>query len=844
MLLRTTVPIIFTCIGALTAYALYLGSQEKRVNKPDLEIFYTEAISASEESASVAKGAASSTHSKTVQKKNRPPSFDNQQDGVAKDNVLMAAFIESKLKQLDKDKTASAISTPDSISASKQVANKNIAQQKPQSAKAPSESHFLGKEAPAPKFVSPSEKFKPYSKKTHVSEKQRIAYDAKMTLHLKKMLSYSVNAADAVKIKKAMKLSDKGKFAKAWEIADTIENKVGQKLVKWDRLTKEPGAFQLATLQTFWRKNPDWPDLDNLREAAEEKLLILPQSINKKYFDVETPITSTGMVAKANLLYKTGKKKVAISLIRDIWHRKSLTRETEKAIISRYKTHLTSQDHRRRVDNFLYRGKSTYVASALKAARYLSKVERRKVNVRAAGLRRLRKVGKMIDKLSNKDKLDAGILFTRIQFARRRKRDQQAWDLFKKVNYSNAQELGVPDAWWKERRLHVRRALDEKKYKIAYRIAKNHGPLSINHLNEARFMAGWIALRYLRNPKAAYKHFKDLNNSADGPRSTSRSKYWMGRTALALGQKKKARAYFKKGARFFNTYYGQLSRQSLKPKATQIYIPLPPKPSAKDIAIFYRRDAVKAVMIAHKLGLRPMVKKFLGRLRYQIIAPGELMLLAHLAKRIEHNQQLVRVGKLAMFKGIEAGHYAYPVHAIPRFKPLRSLPEKAFYYAIARQESEFNKTIVSPAGAEGLLQIMPTTARYVAKQHKVKYRRAKLRNAPSYNVALGTAYIADRIDDFNGSYIKTIAAYNAGQGRVRQWVKRYGNPVNVGVDPIDWVERIPFTETRNYVKKVLANIQIYRSRLGKGKHALKLRKDLYRSRWDAHVASQPLVHTN
>ncbi len=171
------------------------------------------------------------------------------------------------------------------------------------------------------------------------------------------------------------------------------------------------------------------------------------------------------------------------------------------------------------------------------------------------------------------------------------------------------------------------------------------------------------------------------------------------------------------------------------------------------------------------------------------------------------------------------------------------MPEKAFSFAIARQESEFNTKIKSHVGARGVMQVMPATAKLIARRYKIKYSQKKLSNDPAYNVSLGAIYITERLREASGSYIKTIAGYNAGPGRVRQWVRKFGDPSR-NVDPIDWIERIPFHETRTYVKKVLANMQVYRALLGNPKIALQLRKDLYRSRKDKHKAAKPLIASN
>lgn len=883
MLFRTIVPVFFTCVGAATAFALYMGTQERNAlqKSEQRQVLYAHTSQTKQEqsafkeddikTAAITVEASDSIPPKATTLETQPEtseqSLETEKNLKIQDNSLASqvrasqarakpqevkSFIQAQVQSLEKSSQ-----TPPPQAQSQNIEKKTPAEttsaKEKQAPKGTSEKQKAKQKVsvkrpryhvPKPEFAVINNSKTLYKKENAVTSDERKAFDATMDGHLEKLLAFKLSEADQKHVKDALKLYKQRKYSQAWALAEKASDPTAQKLIKWYRYKDEPDFFKLSQLQKFWLQNPDWPELDKLRAAAENIILLSSTETKQDYFKEEEPITTNGLIAQANMLKASGRGKEALGIIRKIWHTKNLSRDAEKTILRKYKKDLTAKDHRKRVDTFLYRGRTSFVPAALRATKHLSAAERKKIDVRVAGLRKQRKVGGMIDRLSKKDKLDMGVLFARIQFARRRDRDQQAWDFFKLVKHDDADLIGSPDAWWKERRLHVRNALEQKKYKTAYRLAKNHGPLSVNPLNEARFLSGWIALRYLKKPKVAYQHFTDLKSSADGPRSTSRAKYWLGRAALAMKQDQKAQTYFSSGARFFNTFYGQLSQQSLNPKQHQIYLPLPPAPTQEDVDVFYKRDAVRAVLIAHQLGDETLRKRLLHHLRFRITEPGELMLLAHLAKKIQANQDVVRIGKLAMFRGINAAHYAYPVHAIPDFKPLRSMPEPAFYYAIARQESEFNATIISPAGARGLLQIMPSTARYIAKQHKVKYQKAKLLNSPSYNAKLGTAYIGDRLDDFNGSYIKTIAGYNAGQGRVRQWVRKFGNPASSNIDPIDWIERIPFTETRNYVKKVLSNIQVYRSRLGKAEQALYLRRDIYRSRRDKKSATRPLLATN
>jgi soluble lytic murein transglycosylase len=237
-------------------------------------------------------------------------------------------------------------------------------------------------------------------------------------------------------------------------------------------------------------------------------------------------------------------------------------------------------------------------------------------------------------------------------------------------------------------------------------------------------------------------------------------------------------------------------------------------------------------VIAKSAGLDASVMRtFLVQLRmFHLKSEAEMAMVAHLAEAVGDTQSAVRVAKAAIARGHNLYYYAYPVHPFPAYKPLRKPPETAFLLGLARQETEFNTLIVSGAGAKGLLQVMTVTAKHVCRDYKIKCDIDKLVSDPSYNTMLASAYVGDRMDEFSGSYILTLAGYNAGPGRARQWIREFGDPRNPKVDPIDWIERIPIQETREYVGKVLANIQIYRARLGEEQAALRLEEDLNRAR--------------
>jgi soluble lytic murein transglycosylase len=285
-----------------------------------------------------------------------------------------------------------------------------------------------------------------------------------------------------------------------------------------------------------------------------------------------------------------------------------------------------------------------------------------------------------------------------------------------------------------------------------------------------------------------------------------------------------------------DTFHGLLARQKLEPGRQPILVKAPQEPSQAETERFVASDAVKAVIIAKKSSVDPaLLRNFIVHLRSVFSSEAELAMVAHLSETIGDTQMAVRTGKAAIAERKNLVYYAYPVHPFPSYTPLRTPPETAFLLGIARQETEFNKTTVSGAGAKGLLQVMTVTAKHVCSVYKVKCDIPRLLSDTSYNTMMASAYIGDRLSEFSGSYVLTLAGYNAGPGRAREWIREFGDPRDPNVDPIDWIERIPIQETREYVAKVLANVQIYRARLGQEGDALRLEEDLNRSR---RVASE------
>ncbi|HUW72471.1 MAG TPA: lytic transglycosylase domain-containing protein, partial [Methyloceanibacter sp.] len=526
--------------------------------------------------------------------------------------------------------------------------------------------------------------------------------------------------------------------------------------------------------------------------------------------------------------------------------------DVEKKILDKYGKLLTEEHHRARIDKLLYPDDSSTTAAALRVAKLLPADEQKKVDARIAVIKRGNNAGKLLDALPDDAvKGDIGLRFNNIQWLRRTKDKDQRLIAFKLLLDAPLEPNILLDLneWWVERRINVRAALNDGHPRTAYEIAAKHGMASGDSFIEAEFLAGWVALRYLDEPTTALRHFLALRKAATDSRNIALGEYWLGRTALVLGDRGSAVIHFHGAAKYPQYFYGQLGRQALDARPARLEVTSTPLPTQADIDRFMSRDAVRAIGVARAAKLEWVTPQFFLALSRTLDNAQEVVLLAELAKAMDRQQIGLRLSKIAFNRDLPMGDYALPVGVMPSFKSL--LDERvdpALVHALSRQESEFNAAAKSPVGASGLMQLMPATARGVARRYKVQYSAAQLISNPAYNTQLGEAFLSDLIDSYGGSYFLALAAYNAGPGRVKEWMEIYGDPRNPDVDPIDWIERIPFTETRRYVIKIMETLQLYRSRLAGPSQALHLVQDLNRGRRvpaseTASVATAPAAKT-
>lgn len=654
---------------------------------------------------------------------------------------------------------------------------------------------------------------------------------------------HPVSEDDAKRIRDAVAAINGMDDGKARALKNEITDPIGRKLVEWYRLRS--GLAQALEIRSFLRANPAWPDRDELTERFEELLFARGDDTKaiKEAFSTEEPTTGMGLAALASAYLVEGDKEKARVLAARAWREHDFPARLETGFIERFGSLLTEADHKWRLDRLLIgelRGTGERKARAAMAKRViplLSKPEQQKAEARLAVFERSKAAANKMAALPADESADWGLAFQRVDLLRQQGKDEDAWKILLSAPTDPA-EIVSPDGWWEQRRAAAYDALLAGKPKMAFELVRDAGPLSVNPRNEQTFLAGWLALRHLKDARLAKPFFEANAKGSDGPLSRSRALYWLGRTHLALGNKTQAAQHFKAAAEYTDTFHGQLARARLGKDAAAFDVTPPSAPTADQIERFNGLDAVRAAVIAHKADLdRSVVRAFISQLQRHFKSEAEVAMVAHLAQALGDTQMALRVGKAGIARGMNLLYYAYPIHAFPAYSPLRTPPETALLLGLARQESEFNMTTMSGAGARGILQIMPGTARHICRDYKIKCDVKRLMRDSSYNAMLASAYVGDRLEDVAGSYILTLTSYNAGPGRTRQWIRQFGDPRDPAVDPIDWIYQIPFEETRDYVQKVLSNVQVYRARLGE--HNGSIREDLLRARRPAMPAEAP-----
>ncbi|RUP16863.1 lytic transglycosylase domain-containing protein [Methylobacterium sp.] len=629
---------------------------------------------------------------------------------------------------------------------------------------------------------------------------------------------------DPTLLRGAIDLYRKGRVADGDRMRDGFTDPAARALLEWVAIRAGAGIGFNRTV-AFVRANPDWPAGPLLRRRAEEALLSERKSpaVVRAYFATAKPSSAPGKFALALALRADGCEADAAEMVRDLWRTESFGRSLEAKVLDAFPDALTRVDHRYRMERALLKDdwESAGRAAGYAGGGYASLVRaRRAVEDKSSG------AAAALAAVPPSLRGDASYIFSRAQYLRRADKPEAAAAVLATAP-SNPDVLVDGDEWWIERRIVARKLLDLGDAKTAYAVASQPAARSPEKRIEAEFHAGWIALRFAGDPAAAAQHFARVAAIAESPISVARAAYWQGRAAEALGQSEEAKRFYERAALQPIAYYGQVARARLG--QTSLPLRAPADLEGAERQAFDGRLSIRALRLLGEAGIKELALPLYIDAARDLSDPRELQALGDLATDMKDARALVAIGKLAVQRGLPLDAHAYPTIGIPTYETFTAVPqvERAMVYAIARQESQFDPRAQSGVGARGLMQMMPATAQRTARRVSTAFDVDRLTSDPAYCAKLGQAHLGELMEDWRGSYVLAFASYNAGGGNVKKWIDAYGDPRKGDVDVIDWVERIPFTETRNYVQRVMENLQVYRSRLD-SRSALLIEGDLHR----------------
>ncbi len=605
----------------------------------------------------------------------------------------------------------------------------------------------------------------------------------------------------------ALKQAERGNISQAKATIRQLSNPAAKATLDWYSYTQGNTQASFQEIAKFVSTHSEWPLIDKIRLEAEKKLT---DNVSDKtvmnWFSQNQPLTASGMNRYARALTKTGKSAAARKVLRSWWPKADLTRDQQKEFYTRYSRYLDRESHAGRLNYLLYRDKyanAEAMASALGGG-YPALARARKALSQGKG-----DVNSLISAVPSALKNNEGLLYERLKWRRQKNLNQGAIEILRKA--PSASRMYRSADWWRERHIIVRRLIEKKQYKQAYRLASSHKQKEGFPLAQAEWVSGWLALNFVNEPWKAFEHFERLYQNVSSPISKSRGAYWAGRASEALKHPKIAAQWFNVGARYPVTFYGQLSAEKINIKTA------PLRNSAVSISSskrskFKKSQLVQAAEWFDSANFRKQSSVFLLRLSKNSKTSADYVLAAELADKLGQRHMAIKIAQaLQKEKGVAQNKYLYPFMT----RELKNIKdtEWAFINAIIRQESRFDFSAVSHAGARGLMQLMPATAKGVASRNGLRHQTAWLTSRPAHNINLGSKYLTQMVNRFKGSYAMAAAGYNAGPSRVDRWVKEFGDPRRGEIDLIDWIELIPIYETRNYVQRVLEGVYVYRGQL-------------------------------
>jgi soluble lytic murein transglycosylase len=607
--------------------------------------------------------------------------------------------------------------------------------------------------------------------------------------------------------KKAISEMQKSRWTSSLKIAKKARDKSIYNFIQWRHLLTTGNQASFYDYKIFIENHSQYPRIDRLKYLAEHKLSTSRVSPKKivNWFDQKEPLSGYGKMILGESYILSGEKTKGTKLVKEGWITANLSKNELKFFRKKFKKYLNSDDYIKRADYLAWNNKYWDLRRLTK---YLPKDYELLYTARHILMSKGYGVDQAIKNVPEKFKNDPGLNYDRLKWRRKKGRVDSSVEILMKIN-NDEDYLVIPEKWWKEREIISRALIYKKKFETAYKISSNHGMKSGADFAAAEWMSGWIALSFLNDPLIAKDHFQNFYNNVNYPISTSRGAFWLGRTYEKLGDKNQSQKWYLEASKYLTTYYGQLAFLKLNPNG-KFELNKDKEVDSKYRYIFFNKELVKITHLLDELKKDKYTKFILRHLANDNIQKGSEILAAELATNIGRYDFAIQVSKISSYEKRFHNKFNYPIISTPKNINGRQIPESAFILSIIRQESEFDLSANSHAGAKGLMQLMPYTAKLVSKQAKLPYSKSRLTTDPEYNINLGSHYIAGLILQYDGAYPFAVAAYNAGPNRVKYWKKINKNPQKDQINYVDWVELIKFRETRNYVQRVLENYNVYR----------------------------------
>jgi len=606
----------------------------------------------------------------------------------------------------------------------------------------------------------------------------------------------------------------------AREHAKASSDPVLIKLIAWEYALDPDSGASFADITRFIKENPYWPDQKKLRQRAETSLK--DDSVSDHdiiaWFGDDTPVTGIGKIALAKALArsKNADNDKIESLIHEGWRGGDFDESQEKQLLETYGHLLTSKDHIARIDRLLWEGRATAAKHLLS---HVPGAEQRLFKARIELIDDKKTAKFSVAQVPSALKNDPGLIYDRMSYRGRRDDDSGVREML----LAAPATVPYPEKWWKHREYQIRTAIDEKNYKMAKKLLANHGQLEGSELADAMWLEGWLKTEFLDQSKDGYKDFYAMFDKVKYPVSKARAAYWAARAAEKSADSEAADNWYKTAASYPTTFYGQLACLKQSGEAP-LRIPSPPPVSSEAKQRFENNDVIDAIKLSAELDQSEVAKHMVAWMVENSNDDGEIALMGTIGERSGYVHLGVRAAKRALQQNVVLLDAGYPTTKTPENAPI----ERALTLAITRQESEFDPEARSPSNAIGMMQLLPATAKEIARKNDMGFSRDRLQE-PLYNMTIGSMYLGHLINNYDGSYVMAIAAYNAGSGNVHNWAEQFGTPNNNLDNAVNWIEKIPFTETRNYVQRVLENLQIYRNIEADGNSKpLKLDDDLIR----------------